>query len=1357
MTVGTTIVGTGAADNLKGTSKSEVINGLGGGDTISGGAGNDTIIYYNDDVKIDGGSGTDYIDASNDSIGMEFDFNEMIIGTTSFRYVNVEGILAGSGNDTLLGNALTNLLFGNAGADYLSGGKGKDTLSGGAGNDTYFFTIGDGSDVILASNDNSQDMIVFANDILQNMAFNDAAFSQSGQDLLIKYSKTDSIKLQKGFNGSFKFGMNNAIHMEIGTNAKDSLYGSNDNDYLNGGLDKDYLDGGLGDDTIYGGKGDDTIVYDSQDSVINGGDGFDILDASAANAGIGIALAATLPGGILKYGKMEKVCAGAWNDTLIGDSLNNWLEGGQGNDILDGSGGKDTLSGGLGSDTYMFGKNYGADIIVANDENNLDTIEFVGNDINATDIVFTASGNNMVITMKGNRKDSLTIKDWFTPSTTGSYDNQINQFMFASGISRTYKTGGKANDVEFGSPDDDTISGGSGNDTIYGYAGNDYLKGDDGSDMLIGGIGNDTLVGGKNTDTYIFADGFGSDVIASDSYSSVDTIRLEGSMGAKDFKKDGKNLILVCENGDNITMVDWFRGANYKITNISGNDEFGEWKYKLNLATTGDPEAGNKLTAKAGELLLGLGGNDTLFGGLGNDGLYGGLGNDVIFGGIGNDVLSGGAGDDQFKFSNDSLGSDVILDFGNGNDQIEFTWTGAQADFYTIQATGNDLLLQDTMGGVVRLIDVVDEAHSEIRGLVFDNNEGSIIWCEGNYYWNDMLPHSSLAVSDATIVESGALQFAITRSGYLGDSTTVDFATSNGTAMTDSDYTAANGTITFAVGETTKTINITTIDDGIIEGNETLTVNLSNASNGGILLNSTAIGIIIDNDVTLAISDATVAEGNTLQFTVTRSGSTTIASTVDFATANGTAAAGNDYIAQNGTVSFGAGETSKTISIATIDDSLIEGNETLAVNLSNASNGGTLLNSSAIGTINDNDLAVEHHFSIKFDYRYDTAGFFSDPARKAALETAASYWSNYITDDFPTVASGTSINVWNPETGAAETLNIDSNIDDLLIFVGSATPPFTTSSSNAWAAATYCGVSTDVSLDSNDFEPYVGSISFNAIPDSVESGAQWFFDSTPTTTDDLPANDIDFISVAMHEIGHVLGISIAPIFDMLDVNGFFTGSNSESLNGGNPIPLTADGHVQADFGINSYIPLMDPYASTGERSFTTELDMAMLTDIGYNISSFTDLPLTTEEGDKLILTYLADTVHGLGGDDYLSGGNGDDCLYGDDGNDTLLGGAGNETLYGGSGDDLFWGNAGNDCFVVEPSFGTDNIQDFVHGEDKIVISEGIGYTDSIQVYNLLQKTGTWGADNPYYEISLTGGKIEIFADKNLSVGDFVIQ
>ncbi len=106
----------------------------------------------------------------------------------------------------------------------------------------------------------------------------------------------------------------------------------------------------------------------------------------------------------------------------------------------------------------------------------------------------------------------------------------------------------------------------------------------------------------------------------------------------------------------------------------------------------------------------------------------------------------------------------------------------------------------------------------------------------------------------------------------------------------------------------------------------------------------------------LSVADAAASEedDSTIDFVVTLSPAGDESVTVDYATANGSAAAGNDYTAKSGSLTFNAGETSKTIQVAIIDDTVDDDNETLTVTLSNAS-GAEISDGQATGTITDGD------------------------------------------------------------------------------------------------------------------------------------------------------------------------------------------------------------------------------------------------------------------------------------------------------------------------------------------------------------------------------------------------------------------
>lgn len=230
-----------------------------------------------------------------------------------------------------------------------------------------------------------------------------------------------------------------------------------------------------------------------------------------------------------------------------------------------------------------------------------------------------------------------------------------------------------------------------------------------------------------------------------------------------------------------------------------------------------------------------------------------------------------------------------------------------------------------------------------------------------------------LTLSNARVVEGDSgtvnLIFAATLNTASGQTISVDFATADGTAtVADNDYVAQAGTMTFAPGERSKQIVVVVNGDTQIETDETFKVNLSNALNVTLDAAATAgaTGTIVNDDtaptfsdITLDVSSVTVDENaGTATLTVSRTTGTDRAASIDFATADGTATAGSDYVATAGTLRFAVGQTSAQISVPIIDDTLQElgGAETFTVTLSNPG-GNALAPTQATATvfINDNE------------------------------------------------------------------------------------------------------------------------------------------------------------------------------------------------------------------------------------------------------------------------------------------------------------------------------------------------------------------------------------------------------------------
>lgn len=239
---------------------------------------------------------------------------------------------------------------------------------------------------------------------------------------------------------------------------------------------------------------------------------------------------------------------------------------------------------------------------------------------------------------------------------------------------------------------------------------------------------------------------------------------------------------------------------------------------------------------------------------------------------------------------------------------------------------------------------------------------------------------------------------------------------------------------------------------------------------------------------------------------------------------------------------------------------------------------------------------------IKIDYRFDTKGFFASADRRAALEGAARIWGRLVQDDFPMVPKGTFVKVRDPEHPAepAQAFDIDDDIEDLVIFVGSsALAGSTTASSNATAGLS--GI-TDTALAASlqkrfyetPYQPWTGWISF-------DEGEAWYFDADPETAKTIPAGKLDFVSVALHEMCHVLGFGTADAFKALASTGAFDGTKARAASGGKAPGLTSDRtHFASDVLVAGKRPLMDVSDAAGTRYLPTAVDTAVLADLGFH-------------------------------------------------------------------------------------------------------------------------------------------------------------
>ena len=520
-------------------------------------------------------------------------------------------INGGNGDDTLSGGIGEDTMSGGDGADIISGGTGDDTIDGGAGNDTYIWNLGDGMDTITDSQ--GTDKIVFG----EGISYDDLSFSQTNSDLYINVQNMPNQGLL--IKNYFASGNSNRI---------ETLEFSNGNLF---DLSKNALIL-KGDGTVNGTIYDDSITGNNNDDTITAGDG---------------------------------------NDIIYGNAGNDNIDGGNGDDMIYGGQGCDTLKGGYGNDTYVW--NLGDDLDTIEDDAGQNTLLF-GNGISFNDLDFNMLGNNLLITVNGDKNKGVQINNFLNENDL----YKIEYLKFSDGTSIYLPDLGL--NMAYGATDD-TINGTYNDDTIIAGNGNDTVNAGDGNDSIYGGKGNDALNGGNGRDSYYYNLGDGYDTIT-ETRGNDKIIFGEGiSINNLSFRQDGSNLDILINNdvSQGVTVKDFYSGTNYQVETL----QFADGS-TFNLSTQG-------LTLQqtnADDTVNGTSYNDVIYGNGGHDTINAGDGNDTIVGGIGNDILNGGNGDDTYIY-NLGDGFDTISETG-GNDKIVFGKGISQSDL-SFEQIGNDL------------------------------------------------------------------------------------------------------------------------------------------------------------------------------------------------------------------------------------------------------------------------------------------------------------------------------------------------------------------------------------------------------------------------------------------------------------------------------------------------------------------------------------------------------------------------------------------------------------------------------------------------------------------------------------------
>jgi carbon monoxide dehydrogenase subunit G len=304
-------------------------------------------------------------------------------------------------------------------------------------------------------------------------------------------------------------------------------------------------------------------------------------------------------------------------------------------------------------------------------------------------------------------------------------------------------------------------------------------------------------------------------------------------------------------------------------------------------------------------------------------------------------------------------GQDVTVDYATSDD------TATAGTDYTA-GTGTITIPAGSTSATIDVAvkeDSLDEVDETVEITLSNPTGATIADGTGVITINDDDTGPTLSINDVSYTESGSAgnaTFTVTLSEASAQDIEVDYATSDGTAASGSDYTASTGTVTILAGNTSQTFNVPVLVDTLDEGNETATLTLSNASNATISDATGTLTIVDDDDApTLSINDVSYTESGSAgnaTFTVTLSEASGQEVTVDYTSSDVSTTAASDYTGVSGTVTIAAGATTATFNVPVLADTLDEASETATLTLSNASNA-TISDATGTLTIEDDDDA----------------------------------------------------------------------------------------------------------------------------------------------------------------------------------------------------------------------------------------------------------------------------------------------------------------------------------------------------------------------------------------------------------------
>ena len=659
-------------------------------------------------------------------------------------------------------------------------------------------------------------------------------------------------------------------------------------------------------------------------------------------------------------------------------------------------------------------------------------------------------------------------------------------------------------------------------------------------------------------------------------------------------------------------------------------------------------------------------------------------------------------------------------DFLRAAGTIQFA-PGELAKVITVEVNG-DITSEDTEKFKVRLSNPVNATFANAADSVA---EGTIL--------ND---DAYASVSDVQVLEGDSgtslATFTVTLDKPMIYGVTLDYATSDGTAVAGVDYVATSGSLAFAPNEQTKTVTVTINGDTSLENFETFFLTLTNAidsqSNAIPLRKGQGVGTIQNDEVSVLISDtASVLEGNSgtttpMNFTVSLAQPVGVPVSIRVTTVSGTAIGGSDYASKSQVVTFAPSETSKTFSVNVTGDNRYEDpnpatagvaeDEQFTVTLSEPTRDGVAFPSAtvdsvpAIGLIQNDDPAPQ-----QWVIRQVTGG-----GSIEVLKNGTQVQTGTLID--PLLVTGTSqddvftVDYLNGNPVPSGGLTIDGGLEiggDVLVLQDTNN---TFAATNIIYTATG-GESGTVAIDASlitysELEPITDLLAASNRTINLQNGVAHRAILQDDTA--IPSNSL-FSSVDLPVTFESISFatpSVSLTVNLADGNDELTIS---SLDPAQTAPVTINGNGGNDNINASLLSLgIDIEGGTGSDTIVggSSADTINGGAGADSIDGGSGADQLRGHGDGTVDDNANDTIVGGVGNDTVQGDGGNDSILGGDGNDSILGGIGSDTIYGGIGNDRIDGQDGDDQLFGEAD--NDTIQGGI-GNDSL---DGAAGADSLE-------------------------------------------